>query len=103
MRQVLSGANLEGASLAYANLRGALLQGAKLKDARLLHADLREADLRGVHGAIFDESKTIYAISGLAAKDPWSILRRKYTGVMLLFHLLLLVTFLFPYVARAAF
>jgi uncharacterized protein YjbI with pentapeptide repeats len=100
---VLSGANLQGASLSFANLRGTILQGAKLKGASLHHADFREADLRGVENAIFDESNTVFAISGLAAKDPWSVLRRKYTGVMLLFHLLLLVTFLLPYAARAVF
>ncbi len=98
---VMSGANLDGASLVFADLRGALLQGAKLKGASLHHADFREADLRGVEGAIFDETNVVFAISGLAAKDPWSILRRKYSGVMLLFHLLLLVAFLCPYVARA--
>lgn len=85
------------------NLRGALLQGAKLQGASLHHADFREADLRGVHNAVFDESNVVYAISGLAAKDPWSVLRRKYTGVMLLFHLVFLTAFLLPYAGRAAF
>jgi hypothetical protein len=100
---ILSGANLEGASLAYANLQGALLCGTQLKGASLHHANFREADLRGVQNAVFDESNVIQARFGLAAKDPWSILRRKYTGVMFVFHFMFLLVFIIPYIGRASF
>jgi hypothetical protein len=100
-RATLTGAHLQDASLAWANLKGANLQGANLDGAGLRHADLREADLRGIQKAVFDESKIVHAVTGLAAKDPWSVLRRKYTGVMLFFHLLFLVAFILPYAGRA--
>lgn len=100
-RATLSGAHLQDASLVWANLKGANLQGANFDGAGLRHADLREADLRGIQKAVFDESKIVHAVTGLAAKDPWSVLRRKYTGVMLFFHLLFLVAFILPYAGRA--
>jgi len=100
---VLSAANFQGATFTYADLRGAILQGANLKNVSLHQTDFRDADLRGVKNAVYDESHIVHALTGLAANDPWSILRRKYTGFMALIHLFLLVMFISPYVGHAIF
>lgn len=99
----LSTANLEGASFTWAQLNGAVLQGAKMKGAELRQADCSGADLRGVRGAVFDETRLSDAICGLTARDPWSVLRRRYSGVMLVFHVALLMAFSLPFMGRAVF
>ena len=77
----LTGANLLEADLEGANLKGAILGGADIRDAKGLILD--NSFVRGVH---------LHA----HARDPWSILRRHYTGPRFIFNLFFLVAFLFP-------
>jgi hypothetical protein len=107
----LYGADLRGASLMAANLRGASLMSADLTgcnlggfdigSATIRTADLREADLTDVRGLVLDGQSTRGARFSTRAADPWSVLRRQYTGPLMFINLALLVGFLAPYGARA--
>jgi len=101
-RATLEMTSLESANLSWAKLRGARLVNACLQDADLLATDFEGADLQGTTGARFDASLTRGAKLSPRPDDPWSELKRWYTGTMFPFHLLLLVAFLVPYVARTA-
>jgi hypothetical protein len=106
--------NLRGALLERADLRAADLKGAWLddKESDLRGADLRaadteealfdEADLRSVRGLILDSARVRNARFSPTASDPWSLLRRGYTGPRLLFNLLILLVFVTPYAAKTA-
>jgi len=112
-RADLSDADLRKANLFCANLQNAILVGAKLQDANFSNANLREAkllaanlenaDLRSVGHLILDETIVTGARFGIDAQDPWSILRRNYSGPRLTFDLLFLVAFFSPYLAKVAF
>lgn len=94
-------AHLEHAVLGYANLEHANLVGAHLEHANLQEADLDGADVRWAVGLRFDGNR----VEGIRiegnAPDPWSVLRRKYTGPWFFVHLLLLAIFFAPYVGHA--
>jgi hypothetical protein len=91
----LDNANLREARLDSADIRGADITGAKLEDA-----ELEGADVRGVKGIVFDANKIDgFHIEG-NAPDPWSVLRRAYTGPRFFFHLLLLTAFILSYVGK---
>ncbi|MFH0981678.1 MAG: pentapeptide repeat-containing protein [Planctomycetota bacterium] len=90
-------ASFEGASL-----RGASLAGTGLNRARLCGTDLREANLEGVRGLVLDCTYVRDAVFAPRADDPWSRLRRAYTGPKLLFNLFLLTAFFLPYVVKTA-
>ncbi len=94
----LSGADLSIANLSKANLMMAVMRGAKLRLAKL-----RSADLRSTKGIILDGNNIRGAHFDARAKDPWSILRRTYTGPKLIFNVLLLIAFLIPYVSKMIF
>lgn len=112
LRKGLLRSNLRGALLLRADLRGADLNGAWLddKETDLRGADCRaadfaealldEADLRSVKGIILDSSRVRNARFSATANDPWSILRRAYTGPRLVFNFLILLVFLAPYAAK---
>jgi uncharacterized protein YjbI with pentapeptide repeats len=89
-------ANLNEANLSEANLSRALLGAAKLSGA-----DLQDANLTHVHGLVLDGQPTRGARFSPNAPDPWSVLRRQYTGPLMFINLALLVGFLAPYGARA--
>jgi len=107
----LRSADLQAASLRGANLQGANLEGAKLQKAHLLEAnmkganlkdaDLERGDLAGCRGIVFDS--TYILNTRHIPKNPWHRLRNQYTGVKLVFHLILLVTFVLIYSAKAMF
>jgi hypothetical protein len=59
-----------------------------------------EEELRG---AVYDNSFLRNARLSAKPNDPWSILRRSYTGPNLLFHVLFMLAFLTPYVAKTVF
>lgn len=63
-------------------------------------AEFADADLRSVHGLILDDCFIRGARFDERARDPWSILRRQYTGIMFALHLILLCVFIAPYVGR---
>lgn len=106
----LEGADLENAllittKLEFANLDGAQLEhadfsGANLKLATFYNANLDDAILRWTRGILFDDTKVNRLDIEGNAPDPWSTLRRTYTGPMFFVHLLLLIGFLLPYAAK---
>ncbi len=96
----LSNANLEGANLYHAHLEGANLYHAHLEGAELLEANFEKADLRLVSGLRFDDNSVFRARIEGNAKDPWSVLRRSYTGPWFFVHLLLLIAFFSPYIGK---
>jgi len=93
-------AHLEGASLREARFDDANLAGAHLGGTRLVEAVFDRADLRGATGLRFDENSVLRTRIRGNAPDPWSVLRRKYTGPWFFCHLLLLVLFFAPYAGR---
>jgi len=95
-------AELESADLSWAKLKGARLVNARMRGAKLLAADFEGADLQGTTGVRFNSSLTRGARLSPRPDDPWSELKRWYTGTMFAFHLLLLVAFVIPYVGRTA-
>ena len=110
----LSEAHLERADLSEAHLENANLCGAHLKKpglwkglwkakAVLLDANLSDADLRDVEGARFDSTIVRNARFSPRARDPWSVLRRNYSGPKFLFHLIFLIAFLVSYAAKTMF
>ncbi len=98
----LAGAHLEGATLVDGQLQKARLCGANLRKANLTNVDLTGADLRGVEGMRLDATIVRDARFWPRDRDPWSVLRRGYTGPKLLFNLLFLVAFLLPYAVKTA-
>ncbi len=109
----LTKANLQEANFAFADLRKSSLRAASLQKANLYFANLQECSLRAanLHEAnllqaknlILDSSFVRHARFDVHARDPWSILRRKYTGPSLMFNLLFLLAFLVPYVVKVLF
>lgn len=94
------GARLSRAILIDANLENAKLIGVDFTDAHLGRANLERAQVRGAIGLLFDENRFDGIHIEGDATDPWSTLRRKYTGPWFFIHLLLLGLFFVPYVAR---
>jgi hypothetical protein len=107
-------ANLRGAHVLNCDLRGANLLGAWLddKETDLRGADVRgsdftealldEADMRRVRGLILNSTRVRNTRFSPTARDPWSVLRRGYTGPRLGFNLIVLLLFLAPYAAKTA-
>lgn len=106
-------ANLRGTNLIRADLRGVDLKGSwfddretDLRDAdfrgtNLLDVLLDNADIRGVRGLVLDSTRLRNARFSPTAKDPWSILRKSYTGPRLILNYLFLVAFLVPYLVKS--
>lgn len=93
-------ANLKRANLKHAHFEHSILREACLEHAHLQEANLDHANVRWATGILFsDNPVTRLDIEG-AAPDPWSVLRRIYTGPMYFVHLLLVVGFLLPYAAK---
>ena len=109
----LSNSSFSGANLSWANLSKARLTTADFSRASLTEADLsdavlrdvpfEEADLRRVKGLRLDSNFVRGARFSPGAGDPWSMLRRKYTGPMFAFHFFVLICFLLPYGLRTAY
>lgn len=114
----LEHADLLGAHLDHADLRGAYFKHAVLKRAQLNDADLREArfentilseavfdraDVRRTKGLLFDDNRVEQLRIEGNAPDPWSVLRRKYTGPLFFVHLILLILFFLPYAGQVAY
>ena len=90
-------ANLNNASLFQANLSGAKLIDANLSGAYLSEADLSEADLYRAIGFVLDGNRVFRTNFSPSSKDPYSVLRRNYTGVrfvlVFIFSLLTIIQF----------
>jgi hypothetical protein len=85
--------NLSNANLVSANFSSAYLRFAKLFKADIAGTDLSGADLRDCKGFVLDENFIKETKFSPNSKDPWSQLRRKYTGVMVFFNLIFLSIF----------
>lgn len=97
-RGVLSRANLEGSTFARADLVATNFTG-----ANLYGVDLSSADLRGATGILLDGCRIKDAHFPALSDDPWSVLRRSYTGSRMLIHLLALVIFVVPLFVKTGF
>jgi hypothetical protein len=99
----LLNANFENAELDHTNLTGANLSAANFKGARLTGSDLTNADLTNAKEFILDHNKIEGTIFPYKSSDRWSILRRKYTGVGMMWTLLFLLSALIPYGIKAVY
>ncbi len=72
---------------------------------RWWQADLSGADLRvrTPEHLRLDDTRILNSHFAPGSRDPWSVIRRSYSGPSLLFHLLFLLVFLVPYVGRAGY
>jgi hypothetical protein len=93
--------DLTGSDLSGANLHRADLRGSRLRDTKLRGADLSEADLRGPLPIRLDGNDIRGARFSTYARDPWSVLRRRYTGPLMFLNLAFLFVFVAMYAARA--
>ena len=96
----LRDSDFRDAELTGANLRGANLNGSNFEGAVMWHADLEGADLTDAKGLTLSETNIRNARFSPNADDDWSVLRRTYTGARLLFHVLLMLAFFLPFVAK---
>lgn len=99
----LIGANLSGADLQHADMRCTALNRAIFKNAKLEDANLADADLRDCIDLVLDDCLIRNARFSLRAPDPWSVLRRVYTGPRLFLNLLFMLLYLLPYLASVVF
>ena len=97
----LRDAHLENADLKLAHLENADLEGADLSSARLERVNLSRAELRGLKGLVLDDCFIRDTRFSPRAPDPWSVLRRQYTGLNFVLMALLVAAFFLPYVATA--
>ena len=95
--------NLRDTSLFDAHLENANLRSADLHGAFLFRANLAGADLDGARGIVLDSTHIRGARLPITHPDPWSALRRHFTGSAMVFNLLLVAAFLFPLAIKAAF
>lgn len=98
-------ADLTGAEVRDANLRtgefvSATLFGTILTGSDVFMANFDTANVRWAWDLLFDDNAVHRLDIQGNARDPWSTLRRTYTGPMFFVHLLLLVAFLLPYAAK---
>ncbi|MDB3936303.1 pentapeptide repeat-containing protein, partial [Granulosicoccus sp.] len=95
---------LTNTKLIMADLTGANLDGADVSDLSIdgvnLH-DVRNIDIAQLNDFVIDGHNISTWKFSPISKDPWSVLRRRYTGVMTTFHLILFITALGPYIPRA--
>ncbi len=96
----LIGTDLSGANLSEADFSGANLSVANFSRAILRYADLSGVDLCDVDHIYFDSNYIKDARFSPNARDPWSVLRRNYTGPRMIFNVLCLVAFLLPYIVK---
>lgn len=93
-------AHLKHADLSLAHLEHAKLLGAHVEHACLIGAVFTGADVRKATGLRFDANRVRDLHIEGNAPDPWSVLRRGYTGPLFFVHAALLVAFILPYVAK---
>ncbi len=108
----LSGARMRGANLKGADLRSAILKGTDLLWVDFSGANLRDIGVGNMRTTLLPFHKLPFKLDDCYIRDtrfsprvsdPWSILRRSYTGPLFLMHLILLTLFAVPYVGRAVF
>ena len=102
-RANFTGCYLSFADFSFANLNGANLHGAEIRGCTLECADLSNADFRTRRGEPFELDDNL--IRGVRfwpdSADPYSVLRREYSGLRFIVLLLLTLLALLPYVTEA--
>ncbi len=93
-------ARIDNADLYGANLECTDLRSARLERTNICRVNLDHANMRRAKGILFDDNAVQRLDIEGNANDPWSILRRKYTGPMFFVHLLLVIAFVLPYAAK---
>lgn len=94
-------AHLKNARLANAYCRNTNFFNANFTGAKLGNANLDGADVRDAKGIVFDSNHVAQIRIEGNAPDPWSVLRRNYTGPNFFFHLLFLMAFFLPFFSKA--
>jgi hypothetical protein len=97
----LTGANLQGANLEYADLQEANLTRVNLQGAYLKEVDLERADLTDCKGIVFDSTYVLNTRH--IPRNSWYRLRKRYTGIRMIFNLVFLALFISMYGAKAMF
>ncbi len=95
-----SNATFHKASFVNPNMSQHIYNGANFGGSSLMNLDLSNTDLQNSKGIIFDNTYIKNAKISRNARDPWSILRRNYSGTLLIFHLVLLIAFIMPYFGK---
>lgn len=98
----LVSANLTMGNLSYTNLSNANLIRAELSEADFTGADLSNADLYLVCGLMVNSSRVVHTRFHPRASDPWSVLRRTYTGPNMVLNLLFVLLFFAPMIIKGA-
>ena len=83
-----------------AKLIGAAMDQVDFGNSRLANTDLTGASLNDAKNFMLDRAVVRYAEFSVAASDPWSVLRRTYTGPRFILNFALLVTFVLTLVAK---
>ena len=94
----LYGASLIGANLFQANLSNAILEMSNLEDAELLQTNLNGASLRKSRNYILSDNSIERTKFSPNSADPYSVLRRNYTGFRFTIILLLTLCALSPFI-----
>lgn len=97
----LSWSELNGARITECDLSGANLADTLMNGTSISHVDMTGADLRRSEGGRCDEWLVRDLRIEADAPDPWSVLRRTYTGPWFFIHAAFLAVFAAPYVIRA--
>jgi uncharacterized protein YjbI with pentapeptide repeats len=101
-RATIQGAVATNANLLLTNLNGADLQNSTLDGINLKAANLDQTNFKNVKGTFFLDDNSIRGSRfSTRATDPYSVLRRNYTGPMFFLTLFLTAMALLPYVLKA--
>lgn len=99
----LSASNFWVSQLERANLEQSNLSKSNLENANISEANLCAANLIGVKDVLFNDNLVRGLQIHYNSNDPWSTLRRTYSGSRLFFNLLFLIAFLIPYIFKLIF
>lgn len=72
---------------------GSIFVNSKNRNLVIQGGSLDKADMDGASGLILDDVSVRDVNFPIRSNDPWSVLRRKYTGAAMTFHLLAVVVF----------
>ena len=99
---VAQGAYFKGANFTFANLKNADLRMADLSNCEFKYANLTCTDLRDTKGVFFLNDNPIKETKFSPwSKDPYSQMRRTYTGIMFFLILTLTLLAFTPYIFKA--
>jgi len=90
-------------NLSTSSFKRANLKHSRMNYTRLCGSDLDRAVLTNVSGLLFDYNSIDKILIEGNSKDPWSILRRTYTGPKYILNIILLIAFLLPFIGKAAY